>query len=270
VSALKTILYSILYCISQLTSQRYVSVLAYHSVDENSSFYTVTPDEFARQMEYLNRSCSVVSLEDVFEFVMGRRDLPRRAVALTFDDGYYDNYVNVYPCVMKYGFPITMFVVSGNVGKEMELGGLSLRMLDWIELKEMSEKNVSFGAHTRTHPDLRSLIPSEAIEQIRASKDDIEKELGRSVDYFAYPKSRYNDAVVTLVKHCSFKGAFIGGGVVRRGDNPFLLKRVMVDRSTNFLTFRARLTIAAEWYRGLEKFGSRVIHMRFFSGFTSI
>ncbi|MGA3406441.1 MAG: polysaccharide deacetylase family protein, partial [Candidatus Bathyarchaeia archaeon] len=223
ISIFKTALYSILFLLSPLSTERYVPILAYHSVDNNKSFFAVAPDEFQRQMAYLNSNYTVVSLEEVFEFLTGRQDLPKNPVALTFDDGYRDNYVNVYPCARKYGYPIAIFVISGLVGKEMSLGGVQLRILDWEELREMRKQNVMICAHTRTHPDLRAVSTTEATNEIQTSKIELEKAFGQPVDYFAYPKGRYNQTIADLVKSSGFKAAFGEEGLIRRGDNPFVL-----------------------------------------------
>lgn len=66
----------------------------------------------------------------------------------------------------------------------------SMLMLDWKEIKEMSENGITFGAHTHTHPILSSLELEQARNEILKSKRIIEKNLGMPVNEFAYPVGR--------------------------------------------------------------------------------
>jgi peptidoglycan/xylan/chitin deacetylase (PgdA/CDA1 family) len=259
--------------LSTFSRRRYIPILLYHSVDTNDSFYSVSPSVFAKQMEYLSRNFSIVTLEEVLEFVIGKRDLPRKSVAITFDDGYHDNYVNVFPHVKKYGFPIAVFVVSGCVGKEMTLGKVPLRMLDWEEIADMSRHNVTIGAHTVTHLDLRRVDLNEARHQMETSKAQIEEVIEQPVNFLAYPKGAYNRDLFAVVKSLNFVAAFAAesDGIVSQGDNRYALKRVSIDASVNFLTFKAKLTIASEWYRKIEKTGGRLLQrLPFLSGIANM
>jgi peptidoglycan/xylan/chitin deacetylase (PgdA/CDA1 family) len=243
----------------------------YHSIGSNGSFFTVPPHEFARQIEYLKRDYTIVSLGDVFEYANGGRELPKRSVAITLDDGYYDNFVNVYPYVKKYGFPLSIFVISGLVGKEMVLGNVKLKMLGWKELSVMSENGVIIGAHTRNHPDLQSLSSDDARYEMQTSKTDIERAIEKTVNFFAYPKSSYNSSLIGLAKSVGFKAAFGGDGVILQGNHNFLLRRVPIDASVNFFMFKCKLTLAEDWYRRIEIASSRLIRkMPFFSAIAVI
>jgi len=250
---LKNLLYFILYLISKAMSRQEVSIIAYHSVDWNNSFYTVSPKEFRRQIEYLRKNYEVVSLDKIVDFVTGKKNLPKKSVAITFDDGYYDNYLNVYPYLKKFGLPATLFVTIGYIGKNIPLGNIPLKMLGWNEIKEMSQNNIDVGAHAISHPNLQVTDLQEAKNEVLKSKEEIEKKIGRSIDYFAYPFSRCNAEIIDLVESYGFKGAVDGDGLIRLGDDPFLLNRVSVDRSVNFLMFKARLTKAVEWYKKIEQ-----------------
>jgi len=266
------VLYFGLYLLAGISSKQYVTILVYHSVDENDSFYSVTQKEFVKQIEYLSKNYHVVSLDDVLDFVISKRDLPRRSVAITFDDGYYDNYLNAYPRAKKYGFPIAIFVASGFVGKAMSLGKVPIKMLSWDELVEMSRNKVTIGAHTVGHPDLRQVDRREAEDQIEKCKADIESAIGLPVVYFAYPKGSYNRSLFELLHDKGFKVAFAtGDGIVQRGDNHYSLKRVSMDASVSFIMFKARLTVAVEWYGKIERAGGHFVRkFPFLAGIASI
>jgi peptidoglycan/xylan/chitin deacetylase (PgdA/CDA1 family) len=87
-------------------------VLVYHRVGERSLDpwrLMVEPEIFAGQMERLARDWSPLSLAELVEG-FGRRRLPERAVAVTFDDGYADNLEIAAPILLEHGIPTTLFV----------------------------------------------------------------------------------------------------------------------------------------------------------------
>ena len=89
-------------------------VLVYHRVGERRLDpwrLTVDPEIFAGQMETLARDWSPLSLAELVEG-FGRRRLPERAVAVTFDDGYADNLEVAAPILVEHGIPTTLFVAT--------------------------------------------------------------------------------------------------------------------------------------------------------------
>lgn len=98
-----------------------VVVLRYHSVLDNPAEHKDSigdgiihsSSDFARQMEYLARTCHAVTLDQVAEFQQGRFKLPRRAVAITFDDGFADNLTTAIPIMNRCGVPGTIYMTAG-------------------------------------------------------------------------------------------------------------------------------------------------------------
>jgi peptidoglycan/xylan/chitin deacetylase (PgdA/CDA1 family) len=93
-------------------------ILVYHRVTELRSdpwALAVPPRRFERHLEVLRRQCSAISLD---ELRVGLRDgrLPERAVVVTFDDGYRDNFTEARPLLERYQVPATFFVCTGPVG----------------------------------------------------------------------------------------------------------------------------------------------------------
>jgi peptidoglycan/xylan/chitin deacetylase (PgdA/CDA1 family) len=67
---------------------------------------------FVRQLEYLKQHFTPVPLTQIVSATIEGRPLPPRAVALTFDDGYYDFGEVIYPILERLELPATLFVVS--------------------------------------------------------------------------------------------------------------------------------------------------------------
>lgn len=90
-------------------------VLFYHRVFPDTPASDVTVAEFEWQMDFLARRCDVVSLEEVAAHARGERRLARPSVAITFDDGWFDNFVYAYPVLKRRGLRATVFVATGQV-----------------------------------------------------------------------------------------------------------------------------------------------------------
>ncbi len=95
---------------------RRFQVLAYHKVspDPHPFFPPDHPEVFEQHMQFLKRCYNVLPLIELVERSR-RNDLPDRAVAITFDDGYRDNYDYAFPILRKYGLPATVFVATGSI-----------------------------------------------------------------------------------------------------------------------------------------------------------
>ena len=95
---------------------RRFQILAYHKVspDPHPFFEPVHPDVFEKQIEFLGRYYRVMPLLELVER-SGKGDVPAGAVAITFDDGYRDNYEYAFPILKKYRVGATIFVSTGAI-----------------------------------------------------------------------------------------------------------------------------------------------------------
>lgn len=94
-------------------------ILMYHRVNsENPPWPSdiVSPREFEREIAYLRKTTEVVSLDFLVSKLTENKQLSRNMVAITFDDGYKDNYQFAYPILQKYECPATIFLTTGHIG----------------------------------------------------------------------------------------------------------------------------------------------------------
>jgi peptidoglycan/xylan/chitin deacetylase (PgdA/CDA1 family) len=191
-----------------------VSILMYHSIDSPTSTgdprYSCSPKRFSEHMAYLRDSKrDVVSLGELKDFLQKGIGINRNSVVITFDDGFLDNYTNALPILEQYQYPATIFVAGGFVADGQDgtprKTFMGRDMLAWNEIKEMQRRGVTFGAHTINHPRLPDVSPSEAKVEINVSKRQLEDQLGKEVEYFAYPYGLYDLDTKTFVKQAGYK-----------------------------------------------------------------
>ncbi len=97
-------------------------VLVYHKVspDPHPFFQPTPPGEFERQVLFLKEHYRVMDLEELVDR-SARGSIPRNAVAITFDDGYRDNYDFAFPILRKHGIPATIFLTTSALDNQQKL-----------------------------------------------------------------------------------------------------------------------------------------------------
>ncbi|MDO8603587.1 MAG: polysaccharide deacetylase family protein [Candidatus Omnitrophota bacterium] len=91
-----------------------VSIIMYHYVREfkNSRFPEIkglSLLHFRKQLKYLIRCCNIISMEELIYSLKYGDSLPKRAALLTFDDGYADHFINVFPLLKESGVSGSFF-----------------------------------------------------------------------------------------------------------------------------------------------------------------
>jgi len=95
-----------------------IPILCYHSIDESGSLISTAPSLFAKQVEYLRKHrYRVLSLSEMLRLLHAREFVPSKAVVMTFDDGYENNYTYAFPLLRSCGFSATIFLATEYVGQ---------------------------------------------------------------------------------------------------------------------------------------------------------
>ncbi|HEY4106218.1 MAG TPA: polysaccharide deacetylase family protein, partial [Polyangiaceae bacterium] len=76
----------------------------------------VTPESFERQVRCLRKHFTFVGIDELCAFAAGR-EVPQNAVAITFDDGYLDNYAQALPILERYGAKAIFFLSTAYIGE---------------------------------------------------------------------------------------------------------------------------------------------------------
>jgi peptidoglycan/xylan/chitin deacetylase (PgdA/CDA1 family) len=222
------------------SNKKGLTILTYHSIsNEIEPDETVTPEEFERQLQYIEENYKVISLEEAIEYLQTDIGKISGSIVITFDDGYGDNYYNAYPLLKRHNFPATIFLISdfikNNVSKYLSLS----------QIREMKNNNISFGAHTISHRILTSLKNEEVVRETRGSKDMLESQLGQRINFFSYPigtRVDFNDEIEGIVKTCKYSCACSNMyGMNGKTADMFALKRIGIETTDNFFIFKRKL-----------------------------
>jgi len=172
-------------------------ILCYHSVHPTCSFKSCTPATFEEHLQWLQANCDVVSLQRLQNLGAESGHRRRPLVALTFDDGYRDNYDYAFPLLMKWRIPATFFVTVGLIEHDpsvmrrfqhlRQTDMHELAPLTWAHVREMNAAGMEFGAHTYSHPNLMYVRPSQYVSEFQEARARLEDQLGHTVSGFAYP-----------------------------------------------------------------------------------
>lgn len=225
-----------------------IPILCYHRFGLSNSKMVVSPARFASQLEWLARDgYRVVRLDELPDFLAGRKPLPQKSVVITIDDGYESVHRFAYPLLRQYGFPATLFVYTDFIG-----AGDALR---WSQLQEMSSSGiVDIQSHTKSHRNLIERGRGESEDRYRTNltaemqvpKDLLQRRLdGHQIKAIAYP---YGDANAVVVDS-AVKNGFELGATVVPGGNPFyaqpmLLRRTMIFGDLDIEGFKSKLLVS--------------------------
>jgi peptidoglycan/xylan/chitin deacetylase (PgdA/CDA1 family) len=218
---------------------RGAAVLLYHAVGapgEPASRFVVPVRRLERQLRWLaRRRYRVVALSEL----LTTDDVPRKTVALTFDDGYVDNLTLAFPLLERLGLPATVFAVSdrqeNNWDRQGPLRGRPLLTPD--RLRELAPL-VAVGAHTCSHRSLEHLSAQELEDEVAGCRRELQDALKAPIALFAYPYGQFDEEARSAVEAAGFSGAVgVVSGRVHSDDDPYALPRLEIYGTFSFLRF---------------------------------
>jgi peptidoglycan/xylan/chitin deacetylase (PgdA/CDA1 family) len=233
------------------------SVLMYHSIGYEGAFFSVRPEIFEEQIKYIKENgYKVVKISTFFDLLKTGADLSK-ILAITFDDGYKDNFLNAFPVLQKYNIPVSIFLATNFIGKSMSTSdSFSLDILNNEEIEIMSSSGlVEFLPHSMSHRIFNSISTNEAIGEAEGSFEVVKRLNKFCSKIFAYPKGKFTSEIVEYFKKNDWLGAVsVFEGAVSPKDDFFSLKRNSVDSQTSFNQFKAKISGKVQYYVSLKNF----------------
>jgi peptidoglycan/xylan/chitin deacetylase (PgdA/CDA1 family) len=252
----------------------------YHSISDMEEkvmhpYYqtSTSPEVFSTHMQYLyDNNYSVISLTEAVRLFSTTQPLnhsttqPLNYVVITFDDGFRDFYTEALPTLKKYGFTATIFLPTSFIEQE-RLMFKNKECLTWDEVRDLRRKGFSFGSHSVTHRQLKSLSNDEVESELRQSKERIEENIKESSESFAYPyrfpeeDKKFCDRLRGILEKCGYKfGVSTRIGTTDQNDNIFFLKRIPVNSFDDTSLFEAKLQKGYDWMYAIQVYSKFVRH----------
>ncbi len=183
-----------------------IPILLYHDISNSfKDDYTVSPSQFASQMEWLySEGYQTLFLRETSLIREGNEKI----ILITFDDGYASFMDFAFPLLQAYQFKATVNVIGEKVGTFLSLGG-NRPTLSWDEYRYLVRSGwVELGCHTfGLHQQKGVLSVSEARlrTDLERFQELVQRELGRALDILAWPYGFFNERSIEVAKDLGFK-----------------------------------------------------------------
>lgn len=202
-----------------------IPVLMLHSItNENGNSLQLSKKDFYLQIKYIKENgYSPINLDDLYDFLSGKRKAPKNPIAITFDDGYEDNYINAYPILKEFGFKATIFAITNEIDKNNAY-------INSNQIKEMINNGISVESHTTNHNNLANLSYKAQYDILKKAREDLEGVEGRKIKYLAYPSGRYNSFTGKAARDAGYIMAVTTNpGFASESDGYLFLHRVRIS-----------------------------------------
>jgi peptidoglycan/xylan/chitin deacetylase (PgdA/CDA1 family) len=227
-------------------------IIMYHGIMNEPGrwgTYVISADELEHDLKYIKANgYKTVTVQDIVDYVYDGKALPEKPIMLTFDDGYYNNYLYAFPLLKKY----EMKAVISIIGKYTDIYSLTIyddpiySHVTWDQIIEMVEsgfveiQNHSYNMHIINKERVASMkARGESEEHYRTVLISDTIKLQSSVDNytgqmpiaFAYPFGSVSKDSIEILKEVGFKSTFTCyAGINTITSDPeclYLLKRLL-------------------------------------------
>ena len=201
-----------------------IPILMYHSISDSDPNNTllVPINQFEEQVKWLSEEGFTPMLLDDVVQAFNTGEVPEKPVAITFDDGYADNYTEAYKILRKYNMKATFFIITEQIDADSWYMNSNM-------LKEMNSNGMGIENHTSIHVEFTNISREDKVSIIKDGMNDLKESVGVESKFVCYPVGKYDDETIEVEKELGVKAAVTTeGGISSLSDGLYSLKRIRI------------------------------------------
>ncbi|UCC94391.1 MAG: polysaccharide deacetylase family protein [Candidatus Omnitrophota bacterium] len=231
-----------IFCLYVYLSTHYETpILMYHSFDAArvGKYAAVSPQIFRAQMKFIKKGgYNVISLDDYCKLFLEGKEISKKTVIITIDDGYKDN-TQAIEILKEFDFPATIFLIVDKIGKTIDgIGYLSKEDISGFLQKTQGR----IGSHTLSEAYLPQLQDEELHPEIALSRMRLERLFGVSVATFSYTIGGFDERALTEVEKAGYLCACTTNRGFSKKLDRFALRRIKVTNRDLGIRLWAKLS----------------------------
>ena len=207
-----------------------VPVLMYHAVSDDLWGYWdlfVSPQTIEEELLYLQEN----GFETIWFEDLSHIEDYGKPVILTFDDGYDDNYTELFPLLQKYNAKATIFVIPKAIGTPHKMTA--------EQIYELSQSGlVSIQSHTYSHGNLSTMDEETLVFEMEESQKYLAALTGQVPYAVCYPEGTRSELSIEVAGRYYEYGLLMNGQLYNTSDDPLRVKRFYVPRGYDLGSFR--------------------------------
>lgn len=235
---------------------RYPRILMYHMVCEHKqgakfNKLRVTPKHFEEQISWLvENGWTFVTMAEIASGVWLSQE---KCVAITFDDGYEDNYTNALPILKQHQAKGTLYLVVNRHDNDWSVqkkahhdSGELMReaKLSDQQVQDMVKSGcIELGGHTTNHINFATTSKEQKSKEVTESKQFLESRFATKVTSFAYPFGILTEEDPALIEQAGYDNAVLAEGGIETSPetNRFKIRRIKISGKDSLRTFKRKI-----------------------------
>ena len=219
-------------------------IINYHKIDTDSDIGITTrhPDDFKTDLNLIKElGFTTINFDQLLS-----NKIPKKPIIITFDDAYESFYNIAFPLLKTNKMTAVVYVPVYYIGKsnnwDVQLFNKKYDHMTESQIREVAEHNIEIGSHSLNHIYLNSLSESCIENELRKSKEYLEKCIDKSVISLSYPFGKFNKTVLNVAKkYYQFGVQLLPLSKSKNRFNNLTLNRINIYRIDSRTAFKHKL-----------------------------
>lgn len=223
---------------ARLRDEKEVLILLYHNVTDKKSISSkddlyVHIDDFRDQLDYIvEMGYNVITLQELYDLRQNDKEIPKKTIVLTFDDGDKSSYDVVFPELEKRNLKASFFVTTRQLNEK--------GFVTKSNLIEMENAGQDIQSQGHNNEDFIESTIAQVHKSMYLSKKILEDILDKKVLFLVYPNSSFNSEVIRIAQDVGYEWA-LSTESGKFYDHYMIMERVSIPGGSDLNKFKEKL-----------------------------